>query len=195
MKKKILFVLLVVITSITVNAQNIIWQDDFDGNKRWSEFEYKKEGSCLVKDGMLTIKSEEGYSFISNCKTNLNGNKNFTFKIDATSKSGLKEDIYFGIILNYLDRKNYTLFAIEKGFAYFMEFKQGVIVRQEYDLIKKTKEKTFSLEVRKSGNNILFVVNGEETLDMEQVEVTSSKIGLYVSGKAEVSFDNLKIMQ
>ena len=195
MKKKILFVLLVVITSMAVNAQNIIWQDDFDGNKRWSEFEYKKEGSCLVKDGMLTIKSEDGYSFISNCKTNLNGNKNFTLKIEATSKSGLKEDTYFGIVLNYLDRKNYTLFAIEKGFAYFLELKQGVIVRQEFDLIKKTKDKTFSLEVRKSGNNMLFVVNGEETLDMEQVEVTSSKIGLYVSGKAEVSFDNLKIMQ
>ena len=107
----------------------------------------------------------------------------------------MKEDIFFGIVLNYLDRKNYTLFAVEKGFAYFMEFKQGVIVRQEYDLIKKTKEKTFSLEVQKSGNNILFVVNGEETLDMELVEVTSGKIGLYVSGKAEVSFDNLKILQ
>jgi hypothetical protein len=195
MKKNSVLLLLCLSFGITIHAQNVIWQDNFDGNHSWSEFEYKKEGSSIVKDGMLTIKCEDGFRFISNCKTNFNGNKNFTISVDATSKSGLKEDVYFGIVINYLDKKNFTLFAIEKGFAYFLEFKQGEMVRQEYDVIKKTKDKTFLLELKKNGDNILFVINGEETLDMEQVEINSSKIGLFVSGKAEVSFDNLKILQ
>ena len=93
-----------------MNAQNVIWQDDFNGNNNWSEFEYKKQSSALVKDGVLTIKCEEDNSFISKCRTNLNGNKNFSISIDAVSKTGLKDDVFFGLVVNYLDRKNFSIF-------------------------------------------------------------------------------------
>ena len=195
MKKIIVIAMLAFIANLITNAQNIIWQDDFNGNNNWSEFEYKNHSSSIVKDGVLTIKCEEDNSFISKCRTNLNGNKNFSISVEAVSKSGLKDNIYFGLVVNYLDRKNFSIFAIEKGFAYFIEYKNGAVVREDYDVIKNTKTKTFTLELRKNSNSVIFVVNDEETLDMDKVEVSTSIIGLFVSGKAEVSFDNLIIKQ
>jgi len=195
MKKIVCCILLIITASSVALAQNIIWQDDFNGNQNWSEFEYKKQGSAFVKDGVLTIKCEENNSFISKCRTNLNGSRSFSIQVDALSKSGLKEDVFFGLVVNYLDRKNYTVFAIEKGFAYFVECKNGLVVREDYDLIKNTKAKSFTLELRKNGNRVVFVVNGEETLDLDQVDVFTSTIGLYVKGKAEVAFDNMIIKQ
>lgn len=195
MKKIILLCFLSLAANTLVKAQNIIWQDDFNGNNNWSEFEYKKQGSAFVKDGVLTIKCEEDNTFISKCRTNLNGNRDFSIHVEAVSKSGLKEDMFFGLVVNYLDRKNYTVFAIEKGFAYFIECKNGIVVREDYDLIKNTKAKSFTLELRKTGNNVVFVVNGEETLDLDQVEIMTNIVGLYVKGKAEVAFDNLIIKQ
>ena len=187
--------LLTIIANILANSQNVIWQDDFNGNNNWSEFEYKKQGSAFVKDGVLTIKCEDDNTFISKCRTNLNGRKDFSIQVDAFSKSGLKEDVYFGLVVNYLDRKNYTVFAIEKGYVYFIECKNGIVVREDYDLIKNTKVKSFTLELRKTSNNVIFVVNGEETLDLDQVEIITNTVGLYVSGNAEVAFDNMIIKQ
>lgn len=195
MKKILCTILLIIMASSFALAQNIIWQDDFNGNKNWSEFEYKKQGSALVKDGVLTIKCEEDNLFISKCRTNLNGSRSFSIQVDAVSKSGLKEDVYFGLVVNYLDRKNYTVFAIEKGFAYFVEYKNGIVVREDYDLIKNTKSKSFTLEIKKNGNNVVFVVNGEETLDLDQVDVLTNNVGVFVKGKAEVAFDNMIIKQ
>lgn len=187
--------LLTIIANILANSQNVIWQDDFNGNNNWSEFEYKKQGSAFVKDGVLTIKCEDDNTFISKCRTNLNGRKDFSIQVDAFSKSGLKEDVYFGLVVNYLDRKNYTVFAIEKGYVYFIECKNGIVVREDYDLIKNTKAKSFTLELKKTSNNVIFVVNGEETLDLDQVEIITNTVGLYVSGNAEVAFDNMIIKQ
>ena len=199
MKKTLIISLLIMAASIVTNAQqSIVWQDDFSGDKGWQTFEYKKQGKAeYTKDEKLLIKSEiEGFhGYISKCKTNLNANKNFTISVEAESKSGLKDDSYFGIVFNYLDEYNYMMFVVEKGFAYFIELKQNEIVRWEKDLIKKTRAKGFELLVKRLGNTIFFIINDEEALEIERVDVVTNKIGLCVLGKTQVAFDNIKIMQ
>ena len=189
--------LFTLITSMILNAQqNVVWQDDFSSDKGWQTFEFKKQGKAeYTKDGKFLMKSEEGYYYISKCKTNLNANKNFTISVEAESKSGLKEDSYFGIVFNYLDDYNYMRFVVEQGFAYFMEVKQNEIVRWEKDIIKNTKAKVFELQLKKSGNTLFFVINDEEALEIERVDIVTNKIGLCVLGKTQVAFDNVKIMQ
>ena len=179
------------------NAQTVIWSDDFEGDKGWQTFEYKKMYSAeYSKDGTLLLKSEDDeYRALTTCRTNLTPTKNFTISVEATPKSGLKDDAYFGVAFNCLDRDNYYYFCIEKGFAYFYEIKNGEIVRHDYDLIKNTKSKSFNLEIRKSGMSAIFIVNDEETMFVENIDVRSSKVGLYVSGKTQVAFDNMKITQ
>ena len=195
MKKILMACMFSLITCLTLSAQSVIWKDDFDGDKGWQTFEYKGLYKAeYTKDGQFLLKSN-GTKCISKCKTSLNPMKNFSILVEATSKSGLKEDSYFGIAFNCLDNNNYCLFSIEKGFAYFEQFQNGERIRSDYDLIKNTKVKSFNVEVKKAGTTVSFIINDEETLFIEQVEVKSSKIGLYVEGNTQVAFDNMQIKQ
>lgn len=197
MKKIFMASLLALVACATIDAQNVIWKDDFDGDKGWQTFEYKNKFKAeYTKDGALLIRThEDGIQAFSRCKTNLNPTKNFSVSVEATSKSGLRDDSYFGIAFNCLDKKNYSLFCVEKGFAYYLEYKDGELKRYDYDIIKNTKEKVFSLEIKKIGSTATFIVNEEETMFIEKVDVESSKIGLFVEGKTQVTFDNLVIKQ
>ena len=197
MKKHILVVGLAIVASATLSAQNVIWKDDFEGDKGWQTFEYKNKFKAeYTKDGEFLIRTpEDGVEAFSRCKTNLNPTKNFSISVDAISKSGLRDESYFGIAFNCLDKMNYSLFCVEKGFAYYAEYKNGERVRYDFDIIKNTKAKVFHLEIQKKGTTAIFLVNDEETMFEEKVEVESSKIGLYVQGKTQVSFDNVEIKQ
>lgn len=202
--KKLLVVTALLLYSAewNLNAQRVIWQDDFETSKGWSEFE-DEDGKAVVRDGMLIIKSNEGWSYISRCKTNLDGNKNFTISVEVNAKDGIEKDRYVGIIFDFNDRKNYKVFYIEKDMVRFAECRDGVIVRDEKDVLKKQKkdkknrDKSISLtfEVQKKGQSAMFIVNEEEALEMDGIEVKSNRIGFLVSGNQEVSFDNVKIVQ
>ena len=125
---------------LNVRAQRVIWQDDFETSKGWSEFE-DEDGKAIVKDGALVIKSNEGWQYISRCKTNLDGNKNFTISVDVNLKDGLGKGRYVGMIFDFSDRKNYKMFYIEEGLVRFAEYRDGYLVREEKDVLKKQKIK------------------------------------------------------
>lgn len=198
MKKVIFFWgILCFVSTWSLNAQRIIWQDDFETSKGWSEYE-DESGQAVVKDGALVIKSKEGWIFSSKCKTNLDGNKNFTITADVNVKGGLEKKRYVGLIFDYNDSKNYMAFYVEKGFVWFEQHLNGVIVRQEKDYLKQNKKdnnKQMTFELRKKGQSVMFLVNDEETLEMDGIDVHSNRIGFMVSDDQKVSFDNVKISQ
>ena len=71
-------------------------------------------------------------------------------------------------------------------------------MRQEKDMLKKYSDdkKDFKFELQRKGQNVMFLVEDEETIEMDGIiEVRSNRIGLMVSGDHEVSFDNVKIIQ
>lgn len=178
-------------------AQRVVWQDDFETSKGWSEYEYQ-DCFSIVKDGAMFVKNKGEGVFLTTCKTNYDGNKNFVLSVEAQPELGLKEGQLFGIAVDYRDAKNFVLFAVEMGFVRFLQYENGQVVREERDYIKsrkKTKNVVFTLELQKKGQNIMFVVNGEETLDMDDIIVHSNKIGLLVGGEQTVMFDNVKISQ
>ena len=101
------------IACATLSAQSVIWKDDFDGDKGWQTFEYKGLYKAeYTKDGQFMLKSE-GTKCISKCKTSLNPMRNFSILVEATSKSGLKEDSYFGLNrMNLYEEDNICVFLI-----------------------------------------------------------------------------------
>jgi hypothetical protein len=204
--KKIIIILSIIgcFTTWNLHAQRIIWQDDFETSKGWSEYE-DESGNAIIKDGTLIIKSKEGWTYFSRCKTNLDGNKNFTISADVNPKKELIFGHKIGIIFDYSDGKNYMAFYVERGFVRFIQYKDGQLVREEKDYLKghgkklhiiKTKEEThLTFEIQKKGQSVIFLVNNEETLEMDGITVNSNRIGFMVSGKQEVAFDNVKIYQ
>lgn len=180
-----------------VNAQRVVWQDDFETTKGWTEYE-TKSGSAVVMEGVLKMKSEDDNTVFSKCKTSLDGNKDFTIQADATIKSGLKEGKFVGIVFDFYDKKNYICFYIEKGVVWFEQYKDGQLVRQENDYMKKMSKsdsKNIAIEVQCKAHRCTLLVNDEETLEMEDISVRSNRIGFFVTGNQEVTFDNVKLLQ
>lgn len=200
MKKILVAICFIVFMGICgAHAQKVVWHDDFETSKGWSEYEEKDKGqSAVIKDGVMQIKGKDEDSVISKCKTNLDGNKNFTIKCDVTVKNGLKPDNFIGLIFDYFDSKNYKVFYVEKGYVYFKQYKEGNCVRYERDNIKnngKKDLKQLTFELQRKGRNVMFLVNDEETIDMDEIEVHSNRIALMVSGDQLVFFDNVEILQ
>lgn len=181
-----------------LQAQRVVWQDDFETSKGWSEYE-DEDGEAVVKDGVLNIKAKEGWVFRSKCKTSLDGSKNFTITVDVKIKTTLERGCSIGIAFDYYDTKNYKAFYIDKGFAKFEEYRNGVMVRDEKEPLKKNfkykKGTVVPFEIQKNGQNALFIVNGEETIDMDEIAVKSNRISFFVTNGQEASFDNVKISQ
>lgn len=197
MKKLFLSIVLVLALSVASYSQRVVWEDDFETSKGWSEYE-DKDGSALVKDGVFLVKSKGTREFITKCKTNVDINKNFTITADANVKDGLKEDQYIGMAVDFMDNKNFSVFLVEKGFVWFFQFRDGNKVREDKEYIKprsKKDQKMVKFELQRKGSNIMFLVNDEETIETKIDKIESNRIGFYVSGGQEVSFDNVKIMQ
>lgn len=198
--KRIIIAVVFLSCTITWNiqAQRVIWQDDFETSKGWSEYE-DEFGEAVVRDGVLNFKAKEGGIFRSKCKTNLDGNKNFTLEVDVMIKKNLEKGCSIGIAFDYYDSKNYKAFYIEKGFARFEEYHNGTMIREEKEPLKKNfkykKGNVLSFEIQKNGQNAIFLVNGEETIDMDEIIVKSNRISFFVTNGQEASFDNVKISQ
>lgn len=200
-----LFIVGILLFSMTcsLQAQRVIWHDDFETSKGWSEYE-DEAGMAIIKDGHLIIKSEQGWTFFSKCKTNLDGNKNFTINTDIKIKRDMKAGQRIGIAFDYNDIKNYQACYVENGFVWYIQCSNGVIVREDKEPLKKPSQKKknrdkdapdMTFEIQKKGQNILILVNEEETIDMDKITVTSNRIAFFVTNDLEAYFDNVKISQ
>lgn len=198
MKNIVITMLFIALSLLSAKAQRVVWQDDFESSKGWTEYEEKKDNFMVVKNGVMDMKSSDENPVITKCKTNYDCNKNFTLSVEAIPKSGLKEGMLLGILVDYRDTKNWIFFGIEKGTAVFWEMEKGNLIREDSEpikKIKKDKKTTYTLEIRRKGSNVMFVINDEETIEMDDIQIRSNKVGLIVTGDQEVLFDNIKISQ
>ncbi len=194
--RNIFLVLFIVVAFINLNAQRVIFSDNFDTNNMgWNEI-ISKEGEAIIKDGVLSIISkDELKGFQATCLTNLNVKNNFTLTCDVLIKN-IDNESNFGLIIDYLDDYNYKVFGIYEGNAFYRNVKDGKIVGYRSNTIKlKSKRNTnASICVEKKGNSMILSVNEIEALEVRP-DLQYNGIGFFVSGKQKVSFDNLEIKQ
>ena len=204
MKRIFIFLTLVgYFLSCNLQAQEVVWKDDFEDNKGWSEWE-DLFGKAIIKDGTLVIKALDGWLYASRCKTNLDVDKDFTIKGEISTKGKIDENHYAQICFNYKNLKNYVAFKIKNGFVYYSRVEKDQEIEFEKDVYKdplrgkkgRSKDTKLIFEVQKKGSNVMLILNEEEAIEVPLDSLfRTSQIAFAVFGGIEFSFDNIEILQ
>lgn len=193
MKKYLFLIAILSLCALSSNAQS--FKDTFDSNSMgWTETSGKNT-EAIIKDGVMYLKSKETVA-ITSTYLNFDVQSNFIIKCNANIKK-INEGNPIGIVFNYIDDYNYCAFAIDEGYTYFYEIRDSKIVGyRENDLkIKDRKKASIDFSLKSTYNKIQFEVNNMTAIELRFKPIISTGFGFYVSGKQEVRFDNLEVIQ
>lgn len=204
MRQALLSIALFAFVALSANAQS--FKDTFDSNTLgWTEMS-SSDGEVLIKDGVLHLKGKKnGQSFftyvpgteiITSAYTAFDPQKNFQIKCKATIKK-INDKNPIGIIINYQDDRNFMLFSIDEGNAYFMRYEDGDLTGYRANLLKlKGKRNTeIAFEIKSTYNRIEFLVNDMTAIELRYQPIISNGVGFYLYGAQEADFDDLEIIQ
>lgn len=102
----------------------------------WTEIS-GKDRKPLLKKVSCTLKAKKRWAFLlggvkdaseimTHCFTNIDVQK--TLKLNAKQMLKINENNMVGIVLDYLDDRNFMLFAIDDKQAYFLQYRDGDLV-------------------------------------------------------------------
>jgi len=152
-------------------------------------FEGKKAGGTNFWGGV-----KEPTFIESHCYAGFDPTKNFEIKCTATVKK-ISEDGNFGFMLDYLDDGNFILFMVREDEAWLLRYKNYELVGRIRNSLKQKGKKHVALDisVKSTFQKLQFFVNGMMAVESRYLPITSTGIGFYVNGQQTVDFDNVEI--
>ncbi len=205
--KRILFICSLLICSSITKAETSALET-FDANLYgWLEF-VKNDGSAIIKDGVMKLEGKVDLSsfftpssnIITSCYAPINPRENFIYKCDAIAKR-INDAGYFGLIFDYMDDYNYSVFFIGKGdknaeVIYNRVVDGELVGMRSADLKLKQKRKAeFHFEIRALHDKVVFNCNEMQVMEIRYCPIRCSGIGFCVRGKQSVDFDNVVFIQ
>ncbi|MCD8282867.1 MAG: hypothetical protein LUC22_06420 [Prevotella sp.] len=209
--KKILFVV-ALLAAMTANAQ---MKDTFDSNEyAWTEMS-GDAGDAIIIDGKMHMEGKKSGNTIASalkitdggdpafvethCYAPFDFNEDFELSCTAFVKE-VGGDKNFGLMFNYIDDGNYSVFMVKEGRASVATIREYKISGQNRNDIKlKAQKKTeVKLQMKKADGRLKFYVNDMEALKVPEIghyRLESTGIGFVVYGKTTVDFDDLEIKQ
>lgn len=191
MKRYFLFT--AILFSATINAQI---KDNFDSNKLgWTEYSSSRSES-IITDGHMHLVSKNDDSAITVCYPALDVTRNFEIKCDVLAKK-IDDDKTFGIVIDYMDEYNFTVFLVTEGMAMFRQYKENKLIGRIYAPIKLKEQKraVVELKIKSEYQKIEFYVNGMKALERRFLHMDSNGVGFIAGGKQKIDFDNFEVIQ
>ena len=206
--KRIIIICSLLICTAAVNAQNV---ETFDSNKfGWLE-SVEKDGSAIITEGVMRLEGKNALDDVWNlkageshvmtsCYAPYDPQKNFTFKCDAVAKK-INDKGYFGLVFDYMDNYNYSVFYIFKGdknaMVLYHRVEKGEIIGERLvDLkLKQKKNAEFAFELKSSFDRVEFYCNDMKAMEVRYNPITYCGIGFAVFGQQTVDFDNVQFIQ
>ena len=206
--KRIIIIDSLLICAAAVNAQNV---ETFDSNKfGWLE-SVEKDGSAIITEGVMRLEGKNALDDVwslkagesqvmTSCYAPFDPQKNFTFKCDAVAKK-INDKGYFGLVFDYIDNYNYSVFYIFKGdknaMVLYHRVKGGEIIGERLaDLkLKQKKNAEFAFELKSSFDRVEFYCNDMKAMEVRYNPIKYCGIGFAVFGQQTVDFDNVQFIQ
>lgn len=191
--KKVLILFATLFVMFTAKAQVT---DDFETNKLgWTEYSSSRS-EAIITEGHMHLVSKNDDEAFTVCYPALDVTRNFEIKCDVLAKK-IDDDKSFGIVIDYLDNYNYTVFLVTEGMAMFKNVRENKVIGRIYAPIKLKEQRkaTVELKLKSSYQKIEFYVNGMKALERRFLHMESNGIGLLAGGKQKIDFDNFEIIQ
>ncbi|MBK7312181.1 MAG: OmpA family protein [Sphingobacteriaceae bacterium] len=164
--------------------------DNFNVANAWDVFDKESAKAEITKDGYLIEhrKTESSHTYFK--KMTLDYNKDFSFEVSMTQKTGVIDQGY-GLIWGMTDWDDYNSFIIA-GNGYYKigstadKKNTDLLPWKKDDLIKSDKENTVMIE--KKGNDINFYINGKKIFntDKSNIKITGQYLGIILYSAKQV---------
>ncbi len=194
-----LLIIILLFLPITLFAQDrITISDTFETSKyQWSE-EYEGDKTATISDGYYDIENKSDGYFIATTDFPFDGELNFKVSTKIIIPKFDKKN-EFGIIFDYEDDKSFSVLLLSDMKFRVCNFIGGI----EYSTIKKgaiilkaEKNKEISIEIKKTGKKIAFIVDNMEIGTISRkTPNNSSSLGFYVGRSTKIKVDEIKIEQ
>lgn len=199
--KRILIICFAILALQNIYAkEEILINENFDDNKNEWLVGQSQTINALISDGKYVIKGHTGHINLawSTLHKGFSNEKDFTIKCRAKWLANKNPMLYrlFGITWGTTNNQYFFGISPTKGAGtiklYFGELQKVVKIKRHSFIDKKGDNQ---LEVRKRGERLIFLVNGEK-IGEEKVSndvYINEKTGLFVTGNQKVVFDNFKL--
>ena len=217
----ILRILTLVIFSSCISsllAQNVVLEDNFDGNEfSWTENGKPDLGENIIMEGEFKFDSKASSQFFSqDSKIPTLLLSEGVLPIDPAQGFSISVDMAFdhirffgpnlyllnltsGFLLEYDDEYNFIAVAVNEKNCYILFYKEGKLIRYKQAAVKMknvNKNKiNANLKIEYIDYKLKIYVDDIEMTEMRKVTIESPVIALFVTGKRKVAFDNVKIAQ
>lgn len=204
--KKIILLSVLLVSSMTLYAQNKM-QDTFDDNKLgWTET-VTKDTKALIEEGVMRLQGKNAIGdkkesiAITSCYIPIDPTANFTIKCRGKVKK-LNSNGYFGILIDYMDDYNYSAFYIMKGeqnngVVMYNRVINGELVGKRVSDVKfhAKKDITMEFEIKSLYEKLEFKCNGMQVVEIRYNPIKYAGMGFAVFGDIQIDFDDLEILQ
>lgn len=200
MNKIFLTIIFIIAVIANVSAQ---LKETFDSNSwQWTE-QSSKLGKVYIVDGVLRFETDTNTDIepskvaehvSSHAYLPLDPADGFTITCEALVDK-VKDDKYFGVILDYLDDMNFMCFTMTQNWAYLYKVSEGNIVRKWAGQLHLPKQKKASIEIKiiYKGADLEIRVDDTQAIHAKYAPIESNGFGFFAFGKTKVDFDNVEI--
>lgn len=192
-------VLIMLLLPVALFAQDkIVITDSFETSKyQWSE-EYEGDKIATISDGYYNIENKSQEHFIAITDFPFEGDHNFKVSTKVLiPKFGKKNE--FGIVFDYDDDKNFSALILSDMKFRVCNFIGGIeysVVKKGGIILKAEKGKLVSIEFKKVGKKITFLVDNMEIGTISRkTSSNSSTIGFYIGSDTKLMVDEIEIEQ
>lgn len=200
MKKILVIIFASLLSFIELSAQ---LKETFDSNSwQWTE-QSSDLGKVYIIDGVLRFDtntktdievSKVAENVSSHAYLSFDPTSGFTITLEALVDK-IRDDKYFGIIMDYMDDMNFMCFTISQNWAYLYKISEGKITRKWAGQLHLPKQKEASLDIKimYSGGDLEIRVDDIQAIHAKYAPIESNGFGFFAFGKTKVDFDNIEI--
>lgn len=215
--KKVLFFVVALLSYGAINAEVI--RDDFDANSfGWTECAYESNnGSAIIDQGVLTIKSKgenkamgalltafsgqrtqvgQNTFFETHCYAPINPTEDFKISANVVIDK-LGSDRLVGFVFNYRDGGNFYCFTFNDEMVNFQRYENNEVVGRISQGVKWAKKSKLQQQwtLSKVGDELVFFVDDMEVIRVRYMPLEYAGVGFYTFGKQKLVVEEMEYIQ